>query len=130
MPRFIYLLGLGLALIGLALAVTDWVMGPAPGVTYRNLSRVQPGMTVRQVEAVFGRPGVSPMWGPSPFVPTEPMYWAGECGVVCVEFAQITRKASCVYIIRCPTALNYIGCDPRPSRPKGLLDCLRAWLGL
>jgi hypothetical protein len=130
MPRFIYLLGVGLALIGLALAVTDWAMGPYPGVTYRNLSRVQPGMTVRQVEAIFGGPGVSPVWGPSPFVITEPMYWVGECGVVCVEFRQTSRRVAEVYVIRCRTYLNYIGCNPCPSPPKGFLERLRAWLGL
>jgi hypothetical protein len=55
MPRFIYLLGLGLALIGLALAVTDWVIGPAPGVSEANVRRIKPGMTVKDVEAILGR---------------------------------------------------------------------------
>jgi hypothetical protein len=55
MPRFIYLLGLGLALIGLALAVTDWVIGTAPGVTEANVRRIRPGMTLEQVEAILGQ---------------------------------------------------------------------------
>ena len=40
MPRFVYLLGLGLALIGLALAVTDCVMGPTLGVTEASTRRI------------------------------------------------------------------------------------------
>jgi hypothetical protein len=35
-PQFIYLLGLGLALIGLAVAETDCVMRPSPGATEAN----------------------------------------------------------------------------------------------
>jgi hypothetical protein len=57
MPRFIYLLGLGMALIGLALAVTDWVMGPHPGATEANARRIRPGMTLAEVEAILGGPG-------------------------------------------------------------------------
>jgi hypothetical protein len=33
MSRRVYLLGLGLALLALGLALSDWVIGPRPGVT-------------------------------------------------------------------------------------------------
>ena len=33
MPRRVYLLGVGLALVALALAVTDWALSLQPGVT-------------------------------------------------------------------------------------------------
>ncbi len=55
MSRFIYLLGLGLALIGLAFAVTDWAMGPCPGVTEASVRRIKPGMTLLEVEAILGK---------------------------------------------------------------------------
>ena len=38
MSRRIYLLGVGLALVALALAVTDWALGLPPEVTEANLS--------------------------------------------------------------------------------------------
>jgi hypothetical protein len=59
MPRRVYLLGLGLALVALALALTDWAVGPRPGGTEANLRRLKPGMPLAEVEAVFdGRPSV------------------------------------------------------------------------
>jgi hypothetical protein len=57
MPPFIYLLGLRLALIGLALAVTDWVMGPCPGATEANCRRIRAGKKMKLVEALLGGPG-------------------------------------------------------------------------
>jgi hypothetical protein len=55
----VYLLGVGLALVALALAFTDWVMmaPSAPGVTEANVRHIRPGMTVEQVEALLGGPG-------------------------------------------------------------------------
>ena len=60
MSRRVYLLGLGLALVALvalALAVTDWALSMRPGVTEANFKRIQPGMTMQQVETLLGGPG-------------------------------------------------------------------------
>jgi hypothetical protein len=57
MSRWVYLLGVGLALVALALAVTDAAMGPEPGVTEANLARVR-GLTLAEVEALMGVPSM------------------------------------------------------------------------
>jgi hypothetical protein len=127
MSRRVYLLGEGIALVALALAFTDWALSLQPGVTEANVNRIRPGMTVQEVETMFGAPGVPSMWKPSPFAPYE-LFWAGECGVVYVEFDLATRRASSAGILR-GDALNYSGCNLRPSPKTPLLDRLRAWLG-
>jgi hypothetical protein len=74
MGRRVYLLGVGLALVALALALTDWAVGPRPGVTEANLRRLKPGMTLAEVQAVFGgRPSVwTPTVLPNVFPPALP----------------------------------------------------------
>src|SRR5262245_49981877 len=54
MPRRVYLLGLGLTLVALGLAFTDWALSLRPGVTERNVRRIREGMTLPEVEALFG----------------------------------------------------------------------------
>jgi hypothetical protein len=56
MSRRVYLLGIGLALVALALAVTDWALSLQPGVTEANVRRIRLGMTLEQVEAILGPP--------------------------------------------------------------------------
>ena len=56
MPRGVYLLGVGLALVALALAFTDWALSLQPGVTEANVRRIRAGMTSWQVEAILGEP--------------------------------------------------------------------------
>jgi hypothetical protein len=55
MPRRVYLLGVGLALVALAFAFTDWALSLQPGVTEANVKRVRAGMMLAEVEALFGR---------------------------------------------------------------------------
>ncbi len=60
MPRWVFLLGVGLLLVAAAFVVTCEVLGPPlPGVTEGNVRRIKPGMTVAQVEAILGEPGTS-----------------------------------------------------------------------
>jgi hypothetical protein len=56
MSRRVYLLGVGLALVALALALADWALKPPPGVTEANARRVRRGMSMWQVEALLGKP--------------------------------------------------------------------------
>jgi hypothetical protein len=66
----VYLLGVGLALVGLAFAVTDWALSLRPGVTEANVRRLREGMTLAEVEAILGGPGTEkvlgkvPLWRP------------------------------------------------------------------
>jgi len=54
MSRRVYLLDMGLALVALALAVTDWALSLRPGVTEANVKRIRPGMTLAEVEGILG----------------------------------------------------------------------------
>jgi hypothetical protein len=55
MSRRVYLLGMGLALVALGLALTDWALSLRPGVTEANVRRIRPGMTFTQLEALLGQ---------------------------------------------------------------------------
>src|SRR5438445_13678227 len=55
MSRRVYLLGIGLTLVTLAFALTEALLW-RPEATEANLRRIRPGMTLREVEAIFGRP--------------------------------------------------------------------------
>ena len=59
MPRLIYLLGVCVAVVALALAVTDWALSLRPGVTQANVRRIRPGMTPEEVESLLGGPAQS-----------------------------------------------------------------------
>ena len=54
MSRRVFLLGVGLALVALALAFTDWTLSLQPGVTEANVKRIRPGMTLAEVKAILG----------------------------------------------------------------------------
>jgi hypothetical protein len=59
MSRWVYLLGVGMALVALAFLVTEQLTTPPPGVTVANCERIRVGMTFEQVKALFGEP---PYW--------------------------------------------------------------------
>ncbi len=58
MPRWVFLLGVGLLLVAVAFVVTCEVLGPKPGVTEANVRRIKPGMTVAEVDVLLGVPGM------------------------------------------------------------------------
>jgi hypothetical protein len=67
MSKRVFLLGIGILLVGLAFAATDQYLAALPGVTERNVRRIQPGMTPEEVEALLGRPADSvALFGPGP----------------------------------------------------------------
>ncbi len=55
MRRSVYLLGVGLALVGLALPVTEALLW-RPAATPENARRVRLGMTAYELEAILGPP--------------------------------------------------------------------------
>jgi len=122
MSRRVYLLGVGLALVALGLAFTDWALSLQPG-TEPNLRRIRPGMSLADVESLLGSPGrmplVRPMSGPRfGGVPDKrARIWENEAGVVRVWLDEYGRV---VGITR--------WCNPaRPQRSA--FAQLRAWLG-
>jgi hypothetical protein len=119
MPRFIYLLGVGLALIGLALAVTAWVIGPTPGVTEANSRRIQEGMTMKEVEVILGGSGQWRWSIEEGMYETRAYDWTGAAGVVVVSSRGSWGGPRCVFESR-----FYRTADPIP------LERLRTWLGL
>jgi hypothetical protein len=48
--------GVAVTLVALALGTTTRILGPSPGVTEANVRRIQPGMTMKEVEAILGTP--------------------------------------------------------------------------
>src|SRR5262245_34961502 len=68
MPRLTYVAGVALLARAGAFLLTDALLGPRPGVSRWNARRIQPGMTVKEVEARFGGPGATGLpisWIPS-----------------------------------------------------------------
>ena len=61
----VYLLGVGVALVALALAFTDRALSLQPGVTEANAKRIRLGMTLQEVEALLGSP--NSLIAPVPF---------------------------------------------------------------
>ena len=63
-----------IAFLPLTIAVTLGVLAmlpPSPGVTKANFDRIQEGMTLGEVEAIFGREGQMTEWG---------RYWKADDG--------------------------------------------------
>ncbi len=90
MSRRIYLLGVGLALVALALAATDAALGPPPGVTEANIRRIKLGMLKEEVEAILGGPGVL-IGSPKDDRPsqTDQYCWTGAAGKLHVSFTTV-----------------------------------------
>jgi hypothetical protein len=124
----VYLLGLGLALVAGAFVLTDALLW-RPGVTEASVRRVQPGMTLKEVEAMLGGPGSlkprSSRWiWRRKWIRETSFEWAGPAGVVEVTFLRDqwfegdVRLGSLVDEV---TFARRTGANP--------LGRLRAWLG-
>jgi hypothetical protein len=96
----VYLLGVGLALVALAFILTD-VLIWRPGVTEANIRRIRAGMTLREVEAMFGGPAQEEydLAGEQGFRPCERWgkLWGGEPGWAAVIFNANGIVTRCVY---------------------------------
>ena len=127
MSRRVYLLGVGLALVALALAFTDWALSLRPGVTEMNAKRIRPGMTLAEVEAIVGKPNLGGLVLPSPAPPFEGEEWVPEVesGTLIWEssdgsiFVEFNRKG---------VATGETTWIPSNDARPGLLARLRAWL--
>jgi hypothetical protein len=64
----VYALGVGLALVALALVLTDQYLSGLPGVTGANVRRLREGMTLAEVEAILGGPGTEKVLGFAPLL--------------------------------------------------------------
>ncbi len=133
MSKGVFLLGVGIAVVALAFAVTNEVLGPSPGVTEANARRIKPGMDRQQVEAILGGRGrwitSSSGWhGRRPGYSSSSAYeWTGPAGVATVTFdgdlqfedAGLDRNGS--GLVEEVTFVRSHGANP--------LARLRAWLG-
>jgi hypothetical protein len=118
MSRRVYLLGVGLALVALGLAFTDWALSLRPGVTEANVKRIRPGMSLEEVERIFGRAADSKLACPfgDMFVPCD-WYrnWYEIGGEARLVFDAQNRVISAEF--------------ERNSENPGLLSRVRAWFG-
>jgi hypothetical protein len=55
MAGWVYLLGVGPALVSLAFTATEAAPGPRPGVMEENVKRIRKGMTLSEVEATVAK---------------------------------------------------------------------------
>ena len=108
MSRRVYLLGVGLALVALGLAFTDWALSLRPGVTEANARRIRPGMTLAEVEGLLGEAWLGPgdEWG----------VWYGDDGFVTVYYSRDSRRVTRVWF-------------DRHAESRSPIARLRAWLG-
>jgi hypothetical protein len=123
MSRGVYLLGVSIAVVALAFAVTDWVIGPTPGVTETNARRIKPGMTLREMEAILGARGVGMVDAPGSTIFFS-RYWTGPNGRVVVKLDLSASKAGGWEL---KVARNGVSFE-RTASPNPLAR-LRAWLG-
>jgi len=121
----VYLLGVGIVLIGAGFMTTNWLLTPPPGVTMANLPRIRPGMGLAEVESLLGGPGIHIPW-----VLNEegPLFWKGPEGTIHVQFyrpfinpfsSMTVHPTARPYLVRPDGQTVY----PSPIRP------LRAWFG-
>jgi hypothetical protein len=106
-------LGVGLALVAGAFLLTDVLLW-RPGVTERNVRRIRPGLTLKEVEGLLGRHngGTVIMGGLAPI-----LTWEGERGNACVQFSVAGRAEGATFL---PFQ------TPQAESP---LARLRTWLG-
>jgi hypothetical protein len=117
MSRRVYLLGVGMALVALGLAFTDWALSLQPGVTKANVERIKPGMTLAEAEYLLGGPPRM-AWYMGRSVRRPPFIggWRGESG------------NALVWVDDSATVERVEWNRGRGAKP-GLLARLRAWLG-
>jgi hypothetical protein len=88
MPRFVFFVGVAMAMVAAAFLVTDALLGPTPGPTEANARKVKAGMTLREAEIILGGPPtqrVSTVGKFASSVGTALLFWPGRQGGVLVS---------------------------------------------
>jgi hypothetical protein len=115
-----------LALLGAAgFLLYCWAVSPTPGVTEKNFRRLRVGMSVSEVEALFGGSGESPTFR-SQMVPPLTC-WKGEGIEVIVAWDSQESLLYAGLFAPSGDSLAMISAD---YEPPSFWDRLRAWLGL
>jgi hypothetical protein len=114
MSKRVYLPCLGIAALGLAF--TSWVLSLRPGATEANLEQVRARMTLPEVEALLGGPGVRARRAANSTSRSEDYYWEGDEGRAWISLGSDGRVEAARW-----TSFG----RTRPSP----LDRFLAWLG-
>ncbi len=111
--------GIALTVVALALGVTERLLEPLPGVARANVKRLRPGMTLAEVEGLFGQPGgpVACVLQPEPGVNVW-LVWSAEAGDCLLGFDQQGR----VLAIR-----SLLSSEPETTPPLSRLRSLFGW---
>jgi len=118
MSRSVFVLGLGIAAVGLAFGLTDWLLRPSPGVMEANVRRIRPGMKMAEVESILGSPGQRLMGAITTTHRVELWNWTGPQGSVFVRFGGGFGA---------PLVVEWT--DSNRAAASGPLKRLRSWLG-
>jgi hypothetical protein len=101
MPRWVFLLAVVIGLLTAVFVTTDALLGMRPGVTERNVRRIKEGMSVSEVEALLGGPGVRSPWQPEGQFQAGGLqfswhdyFWAGSEGNARVSFIRWSNSAT------------------------------------
>jgi hypothetical protein len=116
MSRRVYLLGVGLVLLALALAFADWTLSPWPGVTEANVKRILLGSWPTE-EPVSLREEVAALLAGPKFHGAK-LSWFAPQGEAKVYFRAGGRVERAERVSR-----------PDGASKAGPIDRLRAWLG-
>jgi hypothetical protein len=124
MSRRVYWLGVGLALVALGLAFTDWALGPQPGVTHANVKRIKTGMTLSEVKAVLG----PHPYEDNPLALEELTRQRHELGIGGLVWRG-TEGSALVWLDRKGRVISVVWDFTGAESPTSPLSRLRAWLG-
>jgi hypothetical protein len=123
MSRQTYLLGLAIALLGCAMALTHELLSPWPGVSERNVRHIREGMTLREVERLLGGPPTGHLWIQNS---EGTLYWDGVQGRIYVPFIGDYISGDLQVGSGCRARFERL---PGQQEDLGLLTRLRTWLG-
>jgi hypothetical protein len=121
MSRWVFLLGVGLAVVALAFAVTDWMIRPTPCTMETNARWIRAGMTLSQVNAILCRPCDGTDQEDEKGRPYFSALWVCEAGCLRVIFDDDGRVER--------VELERVNWDTWWEQPPSLRARLRSWLG-
>jgi hypothetical protein len=121
MTRRVYLLGIGLALVSLALIITEAAVTPRAGITPENFQRIRKGMTLAEVRRILGSPTGGPHLGRG----RGTSYWWEEGNHrVIASFGPADRLLEAFARFNSETLIR----SCRDEQPPSLFEKLRVWL--